>query len=117
MKPTFSPLPDLSPTDRQMSHLLRKLPPRVPPAHVTSKLMELAGQERQRALARTAARAYAPVVVSTGFEKWRDRLQLSLQNMMRPLAVPFAGGMFSAIALFSLWVVPAYPFLAMQGRA
>jgi hypothetical protein len=34
---------------------------------------------------------------------------------MRPLAVPFAGGVFSAVTLFSVWVVPAYPALAHQG--
>ena len=30
---------------------------------------------------------------------------------MRPLAVPFAGGILSAVALFSMWVVPAYPIV------
>jgi hypothetical protein len=36
--------------------------------------------------------------------------------MMRPFAVPFAGGVFSAVALFSMWVVPTYPVRGHQGH-
>jgi hypothetical protein len=28
---------------------------------------------------------------------------------MRPLALPFAGGVFSTVVLFSMWLVPTYP--------
>ena len=31
---------------------------------------------------------------------------------MRPLALPFAGGVVSAIVLFSAWLVPTYPLRA-----
>ncbi len=38
-----------------------------------------------------------------------DRARLFVDNLMRPLALPFAGGIFSAVALFSMWVIPTYP--------
>ena len=41
-----------------------------------------------------------------------DRFRLSFDNLMRPLALPFAGGVFSAVILFSMWVVPSYPVRA-----
>jgi hypothetical protein len=34
---------------------------------------------------------------------------LAFANVMRPLAVPALGGVFSAVMLFNLCVVPAYP--------
>jgi hypothetical protein len=34
---------------------------------------------------------------------------------MRPLALPVAGGVFSAVTLFSVWVVPTYPEFARTG--
>jgi hypothetical protein len=38
-----------------------------------------------------------------------DRVRLQFENLMRPLALPFAGGLFSAVLLFSMWVVPSFP--------
>ena len=46
---------------------------------------------------------------------WMDHARLTMQNVMRPLAVPVAGGVFSAVTLFSVWVVPAYPAFARTG--
>ena len=40
---------------------------------------------------------------------------MAVENVMRPLAVPVAGGVFSAVTLFNLWVVPAYPAFARTG--
>jgi hypothetical protein len=34
---------------------------------------------------------------------------------MRPLALPFAGGVFSTVVLFSMWLVPTYPMRAANG--
>ena len=35
---------------------------------------------------------------------WGDRLELSFENMMRPMAVPLAGGLLSALLLFGMLV-------------
>jgi hypothetical protein len=40
---------------------------------------------------------------------WRDRLNLAVTNLMRPLALPLVGGIFSTVALFSMCVGPMYP--------
>jgi hypothetical protein len=77
------------------SRLLRNLPARNPPAGLGTSLRVIASRERQR-------------ILSTQIN-WRDRLHLSFKNMMRPLALPLAGGIFSTVALFSMCFVPMYP--------
>ncbi|HTS76216.1 MAG TPA: hypothetical protein VMG40_08435 [Bryobacteraceae bacterium] len=79
-----------------MSRALQKLRRRAPPADLSSALRVLASRERQR-LVRGAGIAFA------------DRVRLFADNLMRPLALPFAGGLFSAVVLFSMWVIPTYP--------
>ena len=39
----------------------------------------------------------------------RDRFDLFFQHLLRPIALPFAGGISSAVVLFVIGVVPAYP--------
>lgn len=90
--------------DGELARALRRLPARVPPPGLTTSLRVLASRERQRAAQRRSLQHF--------FEVSMERLRLSVHNMMRPLAVPFAGGVFSAVALFSVWVVPAYPVRA-----
>lgn len=80
--------------------------PVAPPA-LTTSLRVLASRERQRAAARRS--------LAARYEVWADRARLAMHNLMRPLALPFAGGVFSAATLFSLWVAPAYPVLAHGG--
>ncbi len=87
--------------DGEMARALRSLPARVPPPGLTTSLRVLASRERQRAAQRRSLQKF--------FETSVERLRLTIHNMMRPFAVPFAGGVFSAVALFSIWVVPAYP--------
>src|SRR5689334_19064947 len=88
----------------QVSMLLRGLPPRVPPAELTTSLRVIASRERQRMI---AGRNPAQLCAS-----WLDRTRLTLQDMLRPLMLPAAGGVFSAVVLFSMWVVPTYPLRA-----
>lgn len=76
---------------------LRDLPARVPPPGLRTSLRVLASRERQRLLGRQGGVA------------WRDRFSLFASNLMRPLALPFAGGVFSTVVLFSMWLVPTYP--------
>ena len=84
------------PSDELLGRLLRGLHPRVPPSSLTTSLRVLASRERRR-------REGAELL---------DRLNLFATNMMRPLALPFAGGVFSTIVLFSTWLVPTYPMRA-----
>jgi anti-sigma factor (TIGR02949 family) len=80
---------------------LRSLKQTPVPADLTAKLRVAASHDRQRKLARATLSA-----------RWRDiqeRLQLALDNMMRPLALPFAGGLASSMMIFGL-LVPSLTF-------
>ena len=66
------------------------------PDNLTSSLRVMASHERERRLSRatfTSRRQY-----------WSDRLRLWSDNLMRPVAIPFAGGVVSALVLFSILV-------------
>jgi hypothetical protein len=78
-----------------VSQVLRNLPARMPPSGLRTSLRVLASRERQRLLSRQI--------------DWRDRLNLFFTNLMRPLALPLAGGVFSTVALFSMCLTPMYP--------
>jgi hypothetical protein len=88
---------DLLRDDESLSRALRSLPRRVPPSWLVSSLRVIASRERRRMV-------HGHAVV--------DRLRLFADNLARPLALPFAGGLFSAFVLFSMWVVPSYPLRA-----
>lgn len=90
--------------DAAVSQALRNLPRVQAPAGMTTRLRVVASRERSRALRRGQWRQQL-----TG---WTDWARMAFDNIMRPLAVPVAGGVFSAVTLFNLWVVPAYPALA-----
>ncbi len=84
------------PDDPVVSRALRSLPRLRPPAGLNSSLRVIASREIQR------------IVHGRSLTKM-DRFKLSFDNLMRPLALPFAGGIFSAVILFSMWVVPSFP--------
>lgn len=86
-------------SEERLSQALRALPRRVAPAGLTTSLRVIASRERQRRVAGSA------------FHSWRDRWALFASNLMRPLAAPVAGGVFSAVALFAI-LAPAYPVRA-----
>lgn len=86
---------------------LGALPGRVPPPSLGIVLRVIASQERQR---RVAHRSLASL-----FGAWLDRLELFHGQFVRSLAIPLAGGVFSAVILFSMFVVPAYPLRATMG--
>jgi hypothetical protein len=46
---------------------------------------------------------------------WCDRLRLLAHNVMGPVALPAAGGAFSAVILLGMWVVPTYPARVNSG--
>jgi len=87
--------------DQELKAALRALP-RVSPPGLTTSLRVLASRERQRRL--TAQRGRWGRL--TG---WGDRLSLHAGNLMRPLALPLAGGVFSAVVLFGVMLGSTYP--------
>ena len=90
--------------EEHVSTMLRSLPPRVPPTGLATSLRVIASRERQRLIERRSPGRI--------FAAWLDRTRLTLQDMLRPLMLPATGGLFSAVVLFSMWVVPTYPLRA-----
>jgi hypothetical protein len=75
----------------QLRLKLRSLPKRMPPADLTTRLRVVASKVRMESF-------------SSPWSRWRDRVELSLRNLMRPLALPAVGGLCSAVFLFSTLV-------------
>ncbi|MGA2325362.1 MAG: anti-sigma factor [Bryobacteraceae bacterium] len=75
-----------------------KLPAVAPPAHLSSVLRVMASQERSRLLARKHP-----------FRHLAVQFHLWVENLMRPLAIPLAGGLVSAMLLFSM-LMPTFAF-------
>ena len=82
---------------------LRSVPPREPPPGLRTSLRVIASRERQGRLARRD-------LASTAGR--RDRFELFSNNFWRAIFWPAAGGVASAVVLFSMCVVPAYPLRA-----
>ena len=90
--------------EEHASMMLRSLPPRVPPTGLTTSLRVIASRERQRLVENRS-----PGQV---FTTWLNRTHFMLRELLRPLMLPATGGVFSAVVLFSMWVVPTYPLRA-----
>lgn len=91
----------------RLSRALSSLPARVPPAELTVALRVIASRERQRLLeGRTLPRI---------MEAWLDRVRLESGDVMRSLVLPMAGGICTAVVLFSTWLVPTYPLHVKGG--
>jgi hypothetical protein len=80
---------------------LRSLSARPVPAALSAKLRVTASHERQRLLTR--------ITITARLREWNSRFQLFLDNLMRPLAFPFAGGLVSSLMIFGL-LVPSLTF-------
>src|ERR1700691_149344 len=80
---------------------LKSLPQTAVPERLRTQLQVLASHER--------ARWNATKTLSLAMHTWADNLKLAVDNLMRPLAVPLAGGLTSALLLFGL-VVPTLGF-------
>jgi len=91
-------------SQEHISMTLRSLPSRVPPAELATSLRVIASRERQRLIEH---RSPGGVFVS-----WLNRTRLTFRDMLRPLMLPATGGVFSAVVLFSMWLVPTYPLRA-----
>ena len=79
---------------RQLRSTLRRMPVRVSPASLKTRLRIVASRE----MVRQNSRASLPAM----WAEWRSSFSLWSQNLMRPLAIPTAGGFLSAIVLFCL---------------
>ena len=77
----------------EMREKLRSLPRHRPPADLTTRLRVVASKVRRESFGGASA-----------WNRWRDRMELSLHNLMRPLALPAVGGLCSAVFLFSTLV-------------
>ena len=75
----------------RMREKLRSLPHRVPPPDLTTRLRVVASKVKAEAGA-------------SPWSRWLGRLEVSLHDLMRPLALPAVGGLCSAIFLFSTFV-------------
>lgn len=79
-----------------MRAALRSLDKPPVPANVATALRVLASHERVRQQTR--------VSFSTRLRCWSERAELMFDNLMRPMALPFAGGLLSALVLFGVLV-------------
>jgi hypothetical protein len=86
---------------QELRGALRQLDRPELPARLLEGLRTLALNERLRRLSHVglAARAH----------RWAGRMQLVFENLMRPLALPFAGGVLSALVMFAV-LVPSLAF-------
>ncbi len=88
---------DCSNYARDLSELhssLRSLPSLAPPGRLITQLQVLASRERMRQLSRGTLTAL--------LHFWAADVRLLFDNLMRPLAIPFAGGLVSALFLFTM---------------
>ena len=81
---------------------LRRMRSTPVPASVAMRLRVLASHERQRQLSHASFGAW--------LRYCRDRVSLQFDNLMRPMALPFAGGLLSALLLFGM-LVPNLSFV------
>lgn len=66
------------------------------PAELRAELRELSSRERIRRIARLS--------LSARWNNWISAFQVHCENLMRPMALPVAGGVISALLLFGMWV-------------
>jgi len=88
-------------TQQTMRTALRNLNSPPAPPDLAAQLSVLASHERERRLTR--------VSFAARLRAWNSRVQLVFDNLMRPLAFPFAGGLVSSIMIFGL-LVPSLTF-------
>ena len=86
---------------RELRGGLRRLDKAELPAGLPDELRMLALSERVRRLSHVGFSARA--------QRWAGRLQLVFENLMRPMALPFAGGVLSALGMFAV-LVPSLAF-------
>ncbi len=71
-----------------------RLPVRTPDQALKTRLQVLASKESLRRRKRLS--------IAHAWKNWRENFQLSFKNLMRPLALPVAGGLISTAFLFGM---------------
>lgn len=90
---------------QQLRNTLHQLPSPAAPEGLGFQLRVLASRELSRRKTRTS-------VISI-FAHWLSGVRLRADNLMRPLALPFAGGLVSTVVLFSM-LVPTFSPMALM---
>ena len=90
----MSPTNHIDSEDRELRRVLKALPQRRPTADVAMRLRVIASRESARRQGRVTWQQWARTWF-TDFRLWAD-------NLMRPLAIPTAGGFLSALLLFAV---------------
>ncbi len=83
-------------SQRQMRSTLRSLPRLAPPSDLATRLRVDASKER-----------HTDRTPGSRLRRWRVNAKLTLDNLMKPIALPAAGGLCSALLLFGT-LVPAF---------
>ena len=78
----------------QLTALLRTLPVRPAPQDLSTRLRVAASYEIERTFGRGD--------FSSSARRWWTRVRLSMHDLMRPLALPAAGGLLSSVASFTM---------------
>jgi len=78
---------------------LAELPLVKPPAELNTSLLVVASRARSERLNHLNP--------ASSLRHWRDKAQLWMSNLMRPLAVPVAGGVLTALLMFAM-LAPMY---------
>jgi hypothetical protein len=84
---------------------LRSLGTAAVPAKLAANLRVMASHERSRQLTRITWRAR--------LEAMRDRISLQFENMMKPVALPIAGGLISAMLMFGV-LIPSVSYARIK---
>ncbi len=90
---------------RKLGVLLSRVPKNVPPADLALRIKVAAAQAQH-------SQDWA-----SRFRHWKDRAEVLLDNVFRPLTVPATGGLFSAILVFALvfqMIVPGITVRAVE---
>jgi hypothetical protein len=82
--------------DHRLRDVMKALPRRMPSSELRIRLEVLASRERARQLAR--------LTFSQQWSAWKERTSLVMNNLMKPLMVPVAGGLAAACILFGMLV-------------
>lgn len=80
----------------RLRRIMLRIPVRKPPQDLTTNLRVIASRERVRREQRINWRAM--------IDNWTWRFKLCLDNIMRPFALPVAGGVVSTVMLFSVFM-------------
>jgi hypothetical protein len=86
--------------------MLRNMAQAGVPAALAAKLRVLASHERERQLVRAS--------FGTRLRRWAWRVELAFDNMMRPVALPFTGGLLFTCLIFGL-LMPSLSFSHQTG--